>query len=277
MGLYVKKKSNSFIKNFIYIIFLVLVGYLSYYYFFIYSKEITKSIINENTNNLTASNNIINSESLELLFQKFIQENPELILNSLKDYQEILAAKDKAENNSKYLSHINRLSEVKSNMFIGSNQSDKEIYVFVDYNCGYCLQLNNQLLKLIDLDSSIKIHTVQLPILSNSSSDFAKLVIASSIQGDFQAVHNYLYSKSRRTSMNEIFADLFLMDIDIRSIKDNIQSKQVSDILLIHKEISNLFNLRGTPAIIIGTEIIPGFIELSKIMEILQQEFPVAS
>ena len=39
-------------------------------------------------------------------------------------------------------------------------------------------------------------------------------------------------------------------------------------------ELSDMFKFNGTPALIIGGKIIPGYIELSKLMEILLEEFP---
>ncbi|MAV83020.1 MAG: hypothetical protein CMI90_06130 [Pelagibacteraceae bacterium] len=273
MGLYVRKKSNSFFKNFIILIFLILVGYLSYYYFFIYSKDDNQKNSHEITKVKNDFDEIVTKNDLNLLFENFIKENPEIILKSVKDYQDKLIEEEMAENKIKNIDSINRLVEVQSNMFIGSNESDKNIYVFVDYNCGYCLKLNNEILNLVEKNTNIKAHTVQLPLLSDTSLDFAKLVIASSFQGDFTKVHNYLYSNDRRNNLTEIYADLFLMNINIRTIKENVNSEEVQNILNKHKEISNLFKFRGTPAIIIGNQIIPGYIDLLKLEEIFIQEF----
>jgi protein-disulfide isomerase len=120
----------------------------------------------------------------------------------------------------------------------------------------------------------MRIEILQLPILSNSSSELAKIAIASSLSGDFEKVHNYLYSNKRRYDISEIFADLFLMDVNIRLIKKNMKSLKVMNILNEHKKLSDSFKLNGTPAIIIGNQIIPGYIELPKLMEILLEEFP---
>ena len=64
------------------------------------------------------------------------------------------------------------------------------------------------------------------------------------------------------------------MDVDIKIIKKNMNSPNVISILNKHKELSVLFKLNGTPAIIIGKQVIPGYIELPKLIEILSEEFP---
>ena len=57
-------------------------------------------------------------------------------------------------------------------------------------------------------------------------------------------------------------------------LKENMNSPEVISTLNRHKELSDMFKFNGTPALIIGGQIIPGYIELSKLMEILLEEFP---
>jgi protein-disulfide isomerase len=64
------------------------------------------------------------------------------------------------------------------------------------------------------------------------------------------------------------------MDMDIKLLKENMNSPEVISILNSHKELSDMFKFNGTPALIIGSQIIPGYIELSKLLEILLEEFP---
>ena len=52
-----------------------------------------------------------------------------------------------------------------------------------------------------------------------------------------------------------------------------MNSKKVSDVILSHEQFVNKFKFNGTPAIIIGDTIIPGYIEKDRILEILENEF----
>ena len=159
-------------------------------------------------------------------------------------------------------------------MFIGFNNADTTIYEFVDYNCGYCQKFHDVLLELFSDNKNLRVEIIQLPILSNFSVDLAKIAMAANLTGDFEKVHNYLYSSERRSDLPEIFADLFLRGIDIKSIKENINSVQITNKIKEHKALADLFRLNGTPALIIGNEIVPGYIDLLKLMEIISKEFP---
>jgi protein-disulfide isomerase len=112
-----------------------------------------------------------------------------------------------------------------------------------------------------------------MPILGESSITLSKIVIAASFQNKFEEVHNYLYSSDRKSKMADILGDLFLMDIDIAQLEQDMNSEKVSDVILSHEQFVNKFKFNGTPAIIIGDTIIPGYIEKDKILEILENEF----
>jgi protein-disulfide isomerase len=63
------------------------------------------------------------------------------------------------------------------------------------------------------------------------------------------------------------------MNIDIMQLKKDIESEAVQKLSSQHENIVNDFKFVGTPAIIIGNTIIPGFIKADEISEILKKEF----
>ena len=271
MGLNPRKKYFFSFKKFLFFIFFIFVSYLFYYYSFYSNKN--NDFFQSDDVLFDQSAKFVRLDELKNFIEKFISENPELILETLKNYQleQSNIAKNETDNQNKEL--INQLKLFQNDMFLGFNNSNKIIYEFVDYNCGYCQKLNNVLIELMNKDPDVRIEILQLPILSNSSIDLSKIVIASSLSGDFEKVHNYLYSPKRRYDIAEVFADLFLMDIDIKLLKENMNSPEVISTLNSHKELSDMFKFNGTPVLIVGAQIIPGFIELSKLMEILSKEF----
>ena len=157
-------------------------------------------------------------------------------------------------------------------MYLGDSNSEKVIYEFVDYNCGYCQKIHQELINVMN-DNSLKLVIIQMPILGNFSEELTKLALASSLQGQFKVVHNYLYSNERKSKMEDILADLFLRGVDLDILKNDLDSQEVSDFLSIHNSYADEFKFTGTPATIIGNQIIPGFIDADKITEILEKEF----
>ena len=296
MAIYSRKRKKSGFRIFIYSLFFLLVFLILGYYFFYPTNlktvidenlpgavveiqdEAEKIIDNDETKNSQSDIEIDLSKYLEISdldksIKEFIQNNPEFIIDILRKYQDeqnkIEQAKISQQNNS----NIINLNLFDNSMIVGNKNASKIIYEFVDYNCGYCLKFHQQVLSVLNEDQNTKLVIMQMPILGESSITFSKIAIAASFQNKFEEVHNYLYSSERKSKMADILGDLFLMNINIAQLEKDMNSEEVSKVILSHEQFVNDFKFNGTPAIIIGETIIPGYIEKDKIIEILENEF----
>ena len=296
MAIYSRKRKKSGFRIFIYSLFFLLVFLILGYYFFYPTNlktvldenlpgavveiqdEAEKIIDNDETKNSQTEIEIDLSKYLEISdldknIKEFIQNNPEFIITVLRKYQDeqnkIEQEKISQQNNS----NIINLNLFDNSMIVGNKNASKIIYEFVDYNCGYCLKFHQQVLSVLNEDQNTKLVIMQMPILGENSITFSKIAVAASFQNKFEEVHNYLYSSERKSKMADILGDLFLMNIDITQLEKDMNSEEVSKVILSHEKFVNDFKFNGTPAIIIGETIIPGYIEKDKIIEILENEF----
>ena len=290
MGIYVKKKKFNVLNIFLIFLFVIIV--LTTLYFYIFSEKSNFDLSNiANTQINEESNQIIEPDLSSYLkkedvnfdeyftkkefdqnIKKFIEENPDYILGVLREYQLEQNKLEQEKTNQKNISSIKNLNLAYHPMYLGDSNSAKVIYEFVDYNCGYCQKFHQELINVMN-DNSLKLVIIQMPILGNFSEELTKLALASSLQGQFKVVHNYLYSTERKSKMEDILADLFLRGVDLDILKNDLDSQEVSDFLSIHRSYADEFKFTGTPATIIGNQIIPGFIDADKITEILEKEF----
>ena len=291
MGIYVKKKKFNILNFFLIFLFLIIV-LTTLYFFNIFSEKKIFELSNiENTQFEEGPNQIIEPDFSSYLkkedvnfdeyftkkefdqnIKKFIEENPDYILGVLREYQLEQNKLEQEKTNQKNISSIKNLNLAYHPMYLGDSNSAKVIYEFVDYNCGYCQKFHQELINVMK-DNSLKLVIIQMPILGNFSEELTKLALASSLQGQFKVVHNYLYSTERKSKMEDILADLFLRGVDLDILKNDLDSQEVSDFLSIHRSYADEFKFTGTPATIIGNQIIPGFIDADKITEILEKEF----
>ncbi len=292
MTIYVNKRRNHRLRNIILSFLTILILTVVFSFFFISHEDYSskfKQDMNETIGNNVEIKNNINDDSFKLIEQKldqylkkddidqlitdYINKNPEFLLNVLREYQNKKNQIEQEKISNQNYSNIKELNSINHSMFIGNKSSSKIIFEFVDYNCGYCLKFHGEVMNVIAEDSSIKLIIIQMPILGKMSDDLSRLAIAENLQEKFEDVHNYLYSSNRKSSMDAILADLFLINIDIEKLKNDMNSDVVSELAFQHQNIINDFKFTGTPAIIIGNTIIPGFIESEKIFEILEKEF----
>ena len=296
MGIYSRKRKKSGFRVFILSLFVLSIFLVLGYYFF-YPNNL-RTILDENLSDIVAEtqnevevvseineseysqseieidlSNYIKISDLDISIKDFIQNNPEFIIDVLRKYQDEQNKIEEEKTTQLNNLNITSLNLFDNPMMIGNKNATKIIYEFVDYNCGYCLKFHQQVLGVLNEDLNTKLVIMQMPILGENSITFSKMAIAASFQNKFEEVHNYLYSSERKSKIADILGDLFLMNIDIDKLEQDINSKEVAKVILSHEQFVNKFKFNGTPAIIIGETIIPGYIEKDKIIEILENEF----
>ena len=296
MAIYSRKKKKSGFRIFIYSLFFFSVFLIIGYYFFYPTNlktvldeipggtiveiqdEEEKIIEIDETKNSQSDieidlSNYLQISDLDKNLKEFIQNNPKFIIDVLRKYQDEQSKIEQEKISQQNNSNIINLNLFENSMIVGNKNAAKIIYEFVDYNCGYCLKFHQQVLSVLNEDQNTKLVIMQMPILGESSITFSKIAVAASFQNKFEEVHNYLYSSDRKSKMADILGDLFLMNIDIAQLEKDMNSEEVSKVILSHEQFVNDFKFNGTPAIIIGETIIPGYIEKEKIIEILENEF----
>jgi len=304
MGIYTRKKKNPLSKILLVIFFIIFFFIVGYYFIFFNNDEnqlpltsqISTNLITENQNSLIGAieenkgiaqidtsefikkneidlSQFLTTEELNEKLEDFITSNPQFIIDVLRNYQITQNQKEQEKINTQSLEKISLLNSQEHPLTYGNLSSKRSIYQFIDYNCGYCLKFHQELNNVLNKDNDIKVIVIQMPILGSQSNQFSKMAIAANLQNKFKIVHDYLYSQQRKSNMEDILADLFLLKVDIIKLQEDTASEAVLNLLNKHDQLVKDFQFTGTPAIIIGNTIIPGFIEEEKIFEILEKEF----
>ena len=76
----------------------------------------------------------------------------------------------------------------------GAANADVTVVEFFDYACGYCRASLPDLAKLVGADAKVKIVYRELPILSEESSDAAKVSLLAAERNRYMAYHKALYA-----------------------------------------------------------------------------------
>ena len=304
MGIYTRKKKNPLSKILLVIFFIIFFFIVGYYFIFFNNNEnqlpltsqISTNLITENQNSPIGAieenkgitqidtsefikkneidfSQFLTTKELNEKLEDFITSNPQFIIDVLRNYQITQNQKEQEKINTQSLEKISLLNSQEHPLTYGNLSSKRSIYQFIDYNCGYCLKFHQELNNVLNKDNDIKVIVIQMPILGSQSNQFSKMAIAANLQNKFKIVHDYLYSQQRKSNMEDILADLFLLKVDIIKLQEDTASEAVLNLLNKHDQLVKDFQFTGTPAIIIGNTIIPGFIEEEKIFEILEKEF----
>lgn len=262
---------NSIFKPLI-IIFAILLIIGGIYSFFGSEKKDNNEEDTQNqvkSSGIDSDKKVENVGDVEEVIAKWIEANPEAILNSVANMQK-KEAEEQMKNAQKTIgSRKKEIYDDKAPSYKPSGYNTT-IVAFYDYNCGYCKRSNATIEELIASDKKVRVIYRDFPILGKSSEDLSKVSIALDIVDSkkFRQFHNELM-RSNASSEEEALEIAEKVGVSKDKVKKVLSSKKerIMEIINENRQLGASIGLQGTPAFVIGEELIPGAIDLNTMQE----------
>ena len=218
--------------------------------------------------NLHADNKNINKKEIQNIIEKYILENPEIIIESLENF----TANQKEKEKQSFIDILNDFYDTKvyANLpRIGNLDSKLIILEFVDYNCGYCKKTLPTISELIRNFDNIQIVFVDYPILSESSEIAARASLAANEQNVYFKYHTILLNNTKPIDEEFLYKVAKELSLDIEKFKKDMSSVRIKNSIIKNINFANSLKIRGTPTFIIGQQILPGAYDYEKLKKII--------
>ena len=202
------------------------------------------------------------SKNIDEKIKDFLLNNPEVILQSLENFEKKQIAKKKKLNNKIITENKKQLLSSVNGMYSGNLKSENVIVEFFDYNCSYCKKAHQDILKIKQNKKNVKIIYKNFPILSENSKSLAEiaLVIAKDNNKVFNKFHNLVMSKKGLVNKEYLKNVLNDLGYDYDKLKDSAKSDYIQNQLSVDRELAEKLSLRGTPAFIVNDKLFFGYI-----------------
>lgn len=213
-------------------------------------------------------------EDVENVIAGWVQNNPELILESVINMQKKQAEKQTQDSVKNISKKAKDLYNRKEDPTLTPSGYDVTLVEFFDYNCGYCKKAISVVEELANKDVKVKIVFKELPILGPSSEELAKISLAFNMiapnkyfefHRDLMKAHidpqgAYGVAESHGVSTAKIKKVL-------AKFKDEIEKE-----ILFNRELASAIGINGTPAFLIGENLFPGALSYEAIEEAINAE-----
>lgn len=155
--------------------------------------------------------------------------------------------------------------------FMGAENSEITLYNVTDYSCPFCKKLDLELAKLVEEYPQIKVVNLYVPLKEGTSSVNSAayaLNVWNNARDKYQQVHELLVAKPGTHSA------VSLMKIAQKT--GTTEQLNVSD--EVKSQLENNYamftglGLRGTPALIMGEQIIPGYVPYQQLEQALKEQ-----
>lgn len=210
-------------------------------------------------------------KDVEKVIRDYIVGNPEILIRAMQEYRiaQQNAAREKTKNNLLSLAadlNVNPASPVS-----GNPQGDITVVEFFDYRCPYCKKVFPTIQTLLKEDGNIRYVLKEFPILGPVSviASQAALAIWNIEPDKYMAFHTALMTARGQLSEKRIFSIAEKLGIDGAAVRKKMGEPVVMDELNKNMELSQSLGINGTPAFVIGENVVPGAIDMKELKTLI--------
>lgn len=215
---------------------------------------------------LDADMKVENAADVEKVIAKWIEANPQAIIQSVANMQKKMMEEKEKMANQTIGSKKSELFNDKNSPSYSAGSYDVTIVEFFDYSCGYCKAAQNTLETLLNSDSKVRIIYKELPVLGQASVEMAQVSVAVNMvsPSSYKKFHDALM-KSNARGKDAALEVVKKIGMNVDKVKDVMKddADKISKVLEANSNLSREIGINGTPAFVIGDEFVSGALDLA--------------
>lgn len=201
-------------------------------------------------------------EAVEQIIRQYLLDHPEVITDSLRSLEERQRSEERRRAGAAIAGRQEELLRDPATPVGGSAEGDVTVVEFFDYQCGYCKRVAPVLKQLLVEDPKVRVLYKELPILGPESVLAAQAALAAHRQGKYERFHDLMMESPTRPSLDRILEVAQAVGLDLGRLREDMESPAVKAALDKNHALAQAIGLRGTPAFVVGSELIPGAADL---------------
>lgn len=201
----------------------------------------------------------------------YLLENPEVIYEAIQVLEERRDQEQALADRSLVADNAQALFNDGFSFVAGNPNGDVTIVEFLDYQCGFCKRAHPVIEELLDRDPNLRLVVKDFPILGPESVTVGRMALAA-VDVDpskFQDLNDGLMTYQGQLSEAVAYRIAGSLGYDIATLKALAESDDIEERIQQNYQLAQALRLEGTPAFVIGEEIIRGFLPVEDMQRVV--------
>jgi len=215
----------------------------------------------------------VQKQDVEKLIHQYILDHPEVIVEAMQRMQARQEAAQKAHAEAALKASHGELVNDPDAPIMGNPKGSVTVVEFFDYRCGFCKRVFPSIVQVLKEDTDIRYVFKEFPILGPESvmASKASLAIWRTHKDKYAAFHGALMSASGGIPEAKIMSIAASLGIDEKQLKAAMADPAIDAILERNYRLAQNLNINGTPAFVIGDQLVPGAIDVATMKRMIAE------
>ena len=208
-------------------------------------------------------------KAIEAVVRDYLIANPEIIEQAIQALQVKREAEKKDQARAAIAKHIGALNSHPLSPVSGNTSGDVSVVEFFDYQCGYCKSSLEAMIGLLRSDKKARVVWKELPILGPASRFAARAAMAAKNQGKYFDFHMAVMRTRGRLTEQKIMSVAQNVGLDAKRLREDMKDPAIDAYLEETRQLATALGIKGTPAFVIGDNLVPGALDESGVKTII--------
>ena len=211
----------------------------------------------------------ISQDQINPMIESYLMGDPKILQRVTTALQAQLREEETAQARLNLVNFESEIYDDPGHVVLGNPEGDVTLVEFFDYNCGFCRRAMPDMAQLLEEDPNLRIILKEFPVLSENSVDAARVAVAvaNTPDVDYWAFHELLFTSRGQISGQTALDAAEQIGMSRVSVELDMRSEAVASVLQRSYTLAQGLNITGTPAYIIGDEIIPGAVGVESLRQ----------
>ena len=210
-------------------------------------------------------------KAVERIVRDYLLANPELVEEALKVLQARRQAEERARAEAAVRENAGELEAHPMSPVSGNPDGDVTVIEFFDYQCGFCKRALPAMVDLLETDRQVRVVWKEFPILGPESVTAARAAMAAERQGRYFEFLSGSWPRPGKFRKSGIFEVAGESGLDVERLRQDMADPAIGAYLDETRELARAIGIRGTPAFVVGGQLVPGAIDAARMKELVAE------
>lgn len=210
-------------------------------------------------------------KEIEAIIHDYLVKNPDVMLDALQAAEDKIKSESRQKATDAMTTRRQELLNDPATPVAGNPAGNVSVIEFFDYRCPYCKQVEPSLEALLTEDPQLRLVYKEFPVLGPESVTAARAALASRKQGKYDAFHRAMMAMKGKVTEDVVFQVASSVGLDQARLKQDMTAPDIDQMLKANNDLADALDIHGTPAFIIGDEVVPGAVDMPTLKQLIAE------